>query len=570
MLLQPFLWSQGEGLFLFCTNTSGEVRPVAKFNKATKTAPAKPASVMAMTSPKSPIKTKTKVTGRTGEGAPGYEHGDKSALFLLAVTNMVAQNTFYESAGSRDARYEELVTKVALKDPAWIIGFFGWLRSEANMRSASVVGALVAAKAMVDAKVPGARQMVASVLQRADEPGEALAYWIQTYGRTIPKPVKRGVADAATRLYNEYTLLKYDTASHAFRFGDVLDLTHPSASADWQSELYRYALARRHGRDEEPGQLLGRIRGNIELREQLELDPQFRITPELLQNTAMTWEDILSLLGSKVDKRKLWEALIPSMGYMAAIRNLRNFDEAGVSDAVADRLAEWIADPAAVAKSRQFPFRFLSAYRATQGSSLRWGNVLEKALSASVSNIPELPGRTLVLVDRSGSMRDPLNPPRPGARRNPNAIELSRADAAAVFGGAIALRNPGRVTLVQFGTGSQEIAVPTGRGSLLKLVEKFTNMGGTNTGAATRQHFAGHDRVIIITDEQSHDGDPGTLIPKGVPLYTWNLAGYQFTGTAGGRNRHTFGGMVDASFKMIPLLEAGLDAGWPWETSPTA
>lgn len=539
---------------------------MAKFNKATKMAPAAPVSVTAGRVAKSPIKTKKDVTGRTGEGAPGYEHGDKSALFLLAVTNMVSQNTFYETAEVRDARYENLISRVAVNDPAWLQGFFGWLRGEANMRSASLVGALVAAKVMVAAEVPGSRQMVASVLQRADEPGEALAFWTSMYGRTIPKPVKRGIADAATRLYNEYTLLKYDTASKAFRFGDVLDLTHPSASADWQSELFRYALARRHGRDEEPGSQLRMIQGNIEVREILELDPQFRITPELLQNTGMTWEDILSLLGSKVDKGKLWEALIPSMGYMGVLRNLRNFDQTDVSDKVADRVANWLADPAAVAKSRQFPFRFLSAYRATQGGSVRWANALEKALSASVSNIPELPGRTLVLVDRSGSMDDPLNPPRPGARHNPNAIELSRADAAAVFGGAIALRNPGRVTLVQFGTGSAEVPVPTGRGSLLKLVEKFGGMGGTNTGAATRKHFADHDRVIIITDEQSYDGDPGTIIPKDVPLYTWNLAGYRFTGTAGGKNRHTFGGLTDQAFKMIPLLEAGEDQGWPWET----
>jgi hypothetical protein len=538
---------------------------VARFNKATKTA-AKPAVAAPVATAKSPIKTKTKVTGRTGEGAPGYEHGDKSALFLLAVTNMVSQDTFYESGQARDVRFEELVTKVAVKDPAWIVGFFGWLRSEANMRSASLVGALVAAKAMVAAGVPGSRQMVASVLQRAEEPGEALAYWTSTYGRTIPKPVKRGVADAATRLYNEYTLLKYDTASKSFRFGDVLDLTHPVASAPWQGELFRYALARRHGRDEEPGELLTRVRGNVDLRRELELDPHMTITPELLQNTCMTWEDILSLLGSKVpNKGKLWEAMIPTMGYMALIRNLRNFDQAGVSDQLADRVANLIADPAAVARSRQFPFRFLSAYRATQGGSVRWANALEKALSASVSNIPELSGRTLVLVDRSGSMDSPLS--RPSARRDSNVIELTRGDAAAVFGGAIALRNPGRVTLVQFGTGSSEVPVPTGRGSLLKLVEKFGWLGGTNTGAATRQHFAGHDRVIVITDEQSHDGDPGTIIPKNVPLYTWNLSGYQFTGTAGGKNRHTFGGMTDQAFKMIPLLEAGDDQGWPWETA---
>jgi hypothetical protein len=99
------------------------------------------------------------------------------------------------------------------------------------MRSASLTGGLEAALALRDAGLPGGRQIVDSVLQRADEPGEAPAYWTATHGRALPKPVRRGIADAAARLYNERSLLKYDTASHAFRFGDVLDLTHPSPGA---------------------------------------------------------------------------------------------------------------------------------------------------------------------------------------------------------------------------------------------------------------------------------------------------------------------------------------------------
>ena len=127
---------------------------------------------------------------------------------------------------------------MAVADPQWTAAFLGWLRSEANMRSASLAGALEATKAMVAAGVSGGRQLVASVLQRADEPGEALAYWTARYGRAIPKPVKRGVADAVARLYTEYGMLKYDTASKGFRFADVIDLTHPVPVAPWQADLF--------------------------------------------------------------------------------------------------------------------------------------------------------------------------------------------------------------------------------------------------------------------------------------------------------------------------------------------
>ena len=76
--------------------------------------------------------------------------------------------------------------------------------------------------------------------------------------------------------------------------------------------------------------------------------------------------------------------------------------------------------PAEVARSRQFPFRYLAAYR--HAPSLRWSYPLEQALGHSLANVPALPGRTLVLVDRSGSMF---------YSRMSDRSELTRADAPA-------------------------------------------------------------------------------------------------------------------------------------------
>jgi len=90
--------------------------------------------------------------------------------------------------------------------------------------------------------------VIASVLQRADEPGELLAYWLAGHGRTIPKPVKRGVADAVARLYSERARLKWHSPLRSVRFGDVLELTHPAPVAAWQAALFGYAIDRRHNR----------------------------------------------------------------------------------------------------------------------------------------------------------------------------------------------------------------------------------------------------------------------------------------------------------------------------------
>lgn len=530
-----------------------------------------------------PLKTKKVPTTHTYEGGTAYVPKAKTELFQLAVTNMVGEKTFYESADTRDARFTALVHKVAVKDPAWMLGFLGFLRGTANMRTASVVAAAEAVKARLDAGVgtvrPGAkvieleadpvtsRKLIDAALQRADEPGELLAYWLANHGRNVPKPVKRGLADAAARLYNEYTLLKYDTASHGVRFGDVLDLVHPTAGTPEQGALFKYALDRRHGRDTEIPTALDMVKSNHIFRTFVAAGNTKLLTnADSLKAAGMTWEDALSLAGSKVDKAKLWEAMIPSMGIMALIRNLRNFDEAGVSDKAAKLVIDRLTDPAQIAKSRQFPMRFLSAYRAAP--SLRWGYALEQAITLSLANVPQLNGRTLIMVDTSSSMNGVFS--KDGT--------LKRWDAAVIFGVALAQRCAS-AEVVSFSSMQSFWNDPKGaktkvfgltRGeSLLKSVERWKSGGwnlggGTDTAGALRKHYAGHDRVVVLTDEQAGVDLVGVdkSIPATVPMFTWNLAGYRAASTPSGQYRHTFGGLTDAAFKIIPLLELGESPDW--------
>ena len=486
----------------------------------------------------------------TAEGGAGYKRDAKSELFMLAVSNMVGEDTFYEGATERDARFRDLVRAVAVIDPAWTRKFIEWLRTGANMRSASVVAAAEAAKAMLDVKLIGSRYVISAALQRPDEPGEMLAYWTSHYGRNIPKPVKRGVADAVQRLYTERAIVKYDGASKGFRFGDVLDLTHPTPSAPWQGDLFKYAIDRRHNRDEfELPESLGVLRA----RERLSMLPKDErravlADPQVLADAGMTWESLAGWLDGPMDKAA-WEAIIPSMGVMALIRNLRNFDEAGVSDEVAEQVIAKITDPEVIAKSRMFPMRFLSAYKAAP--SLRWAPALEKAVNLSLTNVPRLSGSTLILWDCSGSMfYDGIS----------GGSKLTRAEAAGVFCSALALRAED-ATLIQYGTSHREIAVPKA-GALLRLSTDVQSMGGTNTWQTVRATYRNHDRVVIVTDEQAHDSG---YVAENIPLYTWNLAGYRAGHIGSGKNRWSFGGLTDQAFQQIPAIEAGSIGRWPWE-----
>lgn len=544
----------------------------------------------------SPVKS-TGTTALTFGGGQGYLRDEKSELFLAAVSSMAGEDSFYETGGARDDRITRLVARIAVADPDWLLRFIPWLRNEANMRTAPVMIACEAVHARLEAvkaeddramhtsfnDVGVNRQFIDLACSRADEPGEIMAYWTTHFGRAIPKPVKRGLADAVARLYNERSLVKYDSESNGYRFGDVLDLAHPTAdpAKPWQGDLYRYAIHRRHGRDEQVPDSLQTLRYRQELlklpvaeRRALLLTPE---GPSALFRAGMTWEAVSGWLQGPMDHRA-WEAVIPSMGYMALLRNLRNFDQNRISDKVADIVAEKLADPNEVARSRQLPMRFLSAYRAAKGSE-RWNNALRKALDCSLRNIPELGGRTLIMVDTSGSMDDAFSAGRGRtvhgmyvrplyAQAAPD--QLKRWDAATMFGLALA-RRCREAEVVSFS--DRVVPFPQQPGeSLLYALERWRTGGyfqgrGTQTIPALISSFKKHDRVVILTDEQAfmHPQTLASVVPNSTMVYTYNLAGYRVGhGPSGDGNLHTFGGLTDACFKQIPLLEAGRNASWPF------
>jgi hypothetical protein len=355
----------------------------------------------------------------THEGGLGYARYAKSEIFVLAVSNFVGERTFYESASDRDDRFEQLVAKVTGEDPDWARRLIPWLRNEAQMRSAS----LVAAAEYVRAGGELGRQVVSAALQRADEPAEMLAYWHQRHGRRVPKPLKRGVADAVVRLYNERSALKYDGRAKAWRMADVIELVHPEPKDAKQSTLFKYLLDKRHDRvGDLPGEL-GLIGSAEQVVQRIAAGED--VASRDIASAGITWE---RQSGATKMGAGAWERQIPSMGYMALLRNLRNFDQVGISEESAQLVSTKLANADEVARSRQFPMQFVSAYKAVE--SERWKPALEKAVELSMVNVPRLPGKTLVLVDVSGSMVSAMT----------GRSELQRWEAAGIFGAAIATR----------------------------------------------------------------------------------------------------------------------------------
>lgn len=503
--------------------------------------------------PKAPIRTVgNRPTTLTHEGAPGFTRDSKSELFLLAVTNMVREDTFYETAGTRDARFTALIYKVTQEDPEWMQQFIPWLRKEGLMRSASVV----AAAEYVKAGGPNARKLISETLSRADEPAELLAYWTTTSGKGYPQSLKRGVADAVGGLYNEYSALKYDGQSRGWRMGDVIELTHPKPVDRHQSLLYKYLLDQRHHND---GVADGRSLKTLKAHEKMMAVPveqrrewwQHPANQDTIASAGVNWEWLSSWIPGGMDKAA-WEGVIPNMGYMALLRNLRNFDGVGLSTQLASYVANRLADPEQVARSRQFPYRFWSAYKAAGES---WQGPLKTALQHSTRNVPTFDGRTLVLTDTSSSMQN-------GTSANSS---IAHYEVAGLFASAVTAKN--EVDLVSFASSASPI--PMEDDSVLGVMQAIAKHNGrdghgTDLGEGLKYYNADlHDRVVVFSDGQTRT--PSFAKPE-CPVYLFNTGGYRATPYAVGENNtYELGGFSDASFKMIPLLERGEDAGWPWE-----
>lgn len=502
----------------------------------------------------------------THEGAPAFEKDFRTALFTLAMTSMTDQDAFYESAAKQDSRLRDLVQRLTASDPGFIEKLVPWLRNTANMRSAPIV---IAAEYAL-AGGPHRRQVIDSAMVRADEPAEFVGYYIMRTGRsTLPGGIQRGVADAVQRLYSQFSALKYDSQRHSVRMGDVIELVHPRSEDATQGVLYEWLLDRRHHSQDvrvnvadlpvikarqdmeavEPNQrreVLRAVHGGDPLADKDAL----ATATDIFNLAAITWEYLSGWLPGGMDA-EAWEAIIPNMGYMALLRNLRNFDEAEISDEARIPILAKLNNAEEVAKSRQFPYRFWSAWNATQ--SVVWASTLETALGLSVQNIPEFAGTTLVLVDVSGSMTNPVS----------DKSRVQRADVAALFGAALFAKNPKTTRVVVFGTESQDVT-PGQRGSMLRNMEVFRDnheVGhATYLASAVDGHFIDEDRIVIFTDLQTHDGGAKD---KARFVHYFDLGGYRVSPDPIGEDGvFMYGGFTDATFRQMALHEITRTSDW--------
>ena len=308
-------------------------------------------------------------------------------------------------------------------------------------------------------------ETLSQVIQRPDEITEFLAMYWKDGKCPLSAQVKKGLAGAFNK-FDEYALAKYNRDGKV-KLKDALFLSHAKPADEAQSVLFK----------------------------------------KLVDNTLTvpdTWEVGLS---AGQDKNATFTRLLreKKLGALALLRNLRNMEQAKVyRELIRESLKAMKVD-------RVLPFRFIAAARYAPDLEPQ----LEEALYRCVAGKEKLPGNTVLLIDVSGSMEQGLS----------DRSQMTMMDAACGIG--MLARELCEDILVM--TFSHDVRkVPPRRGFALRdAIVNSQHHGGTYLGKAVSailQQNGDADRLIVITDEQSHDSVPDPGIKN---AYMINVSSYK-------------------------------------------
>ncbi len=404
-------------------------------------------------------KTPKVPAARTAGGAVASRISAVDELRRSVMGYLLWEGSYSEDGVAVADRIAKLVKQIA---PSTVASIAIQAREDMKLRHAPLF--LVREMVRHENHRPFVADTLARIIQRPDELSEFLAiYWKDEprFGKTSPLPssVKKGLARALGK-FNAYSLAKYNSMDREYKLRDVLFLTHAKPKDAEQAQLFK----------------------------------------QLAENTLPvpdTWEVALSA-SKGVDKRAEWERLLEDkkLYAMALLRNLRNMITAKVSPALIKKALQEMKT------ERVLPFRFLAAAPYAPGFEAE----LEQAMFKCSAMYPKLPGKTVFVVDVSGSMQEKLNA----------KSTMRRLDTAAAMTVLAREMCEEPVIYVTAGSDSRQVhktaLVPSRRG--FSLAETITGslrtMGGggiflTQCLTAVLEAEQAADRVIIFTDEVDCD-----------------------------------------------------------------
>lgn len=372
--------------------------------------------------------------------------------FMNYLFSSYMEDSFYENANTQRDRFRNVADDVIDEyGPEFAAKACLFARNELGIRSATHY---LAAMLNDERFESGKRSFFRQICRRADDPAEIFSAINNLGGRRSHAAV-RGIGDYLSGL-DAYQLTKYHMSGRKFNMFDLINITHAHSH---NIDLYKRGIA----------------------------------------DKADTWENSVSSQKSREENDREWLRLLRGrrMGYLALVRNINNLmnaiDDIGASDDL-DSLCEQLVDEIGIRKSLIYPYQIYSAYKHMKVRNSRVIAALEDAFRVACHNVPKQTGKSVIILDVSGSMGDPIS----------SKSNLSIKEVGACYAAALYLTQD--CDFVKFGT----VAL---RQSYNKLDNPFDIVRkmcanddcnyGTNIHSAFGKLDQAYDRVFIVSDEQT-------------------------------------------------------------------
>ena len=394
-----------------------------------------------------------------------YTHGGNKAMHVplkqqlerSVMACLLWEDSFYESGEAIAKRIADLVKQNKVED---VIDIATRAKLDMRLRHVPLFLALELAK-RPEARI-AVRQLIPLLITRPDDATELLAlYWKDRKGqkpKKLAKCIQNGIAEALLK-FDEYQLSKYAAKSKSVSLKDAIALTHPKPKTDVQAKWFHNI-----------------INGTY--------------------ITADTWESAIT----STNKKESWTRLLDDkkLGGMALLRNLRNMTKEGVDT---DKVKQAIKD---INAGKLLPVNFFAANKHNPGFETE----IEEKMLECFATKPKLKGKTILIIDTSGSMHSALS----------GRSENRRIDVAGILAaiGRELCEEP--VIYCTAGCDSTKkhatMRIPARRG--FSLVDYITKGGTRDTiggGGIFLKQVLDYvkadtktaDRIIVLTDEQDCD-----------------------------------------------------------------
>ncbi|XP_070701511.1 telomerase protein component 1 [Pempheris klunzingeri] len=326
---------------------------------------------------------------------------DKKYFLLNAVCcSLVNKSTppgqkDWDSENSVWTRIINLAKDISVVDPQFLLKVAVYTRQDLNIRITA--NFLLALAANQPSTKPHVRRYFCAAVQLPSDWLEVVRIYSTCFSHSLPMCLKKSMADKFKQ-FNEYQLAKYNTRKHRCKHSrNRSKVKKPTDQelAHWANLVRSDESVLKKFLQLEGSKVVDKKQSEFNIKKMIQklhikepaehvmaiLGRKYPADLKAFTHSGLkgvwdreragkrmklkepeTWERLLSLEGNKA---KTWEKLIDnnSLPFMAMLRNLRNMITKGISEAHHVKILSRLTNKKAVIRSRQFPFRFLAAYK---------------------------------------------------------------------------------------------------------------------------------------------------------------------------------------------------------------